>query len=229
MSKKLYLILAGAVASAIVLCLPATASATRLCETESNDQTCTNIGVGTVIRGHLVGNSTMTDAAGGTLLTCTVGELTGTLTKNSGGTVEADIENAHFTGTGANGECTGTFGGTWVDTNLGNGTPWCLKASNSDIFSIRGNLCTREARSITFVLTSTTAGTCKYNRTAAAEGTLTTDNLAGTSEDAQATLSTVEWFKEEGGILCPSLGRMDMTFTLETDVAGTAPLYFKEG
>jgi len=79
-------------------------------------------------------------------------------------------------------------------------------------------------------MTSTTVGSCKYNRTAAAEGTITTDEAAGTSEDAEITFSTVEWTKEEGGILCPSAGRLDMTFTLETDkTEATEPLYVKSG
>jgi len=230
MSKKLILACMAVAAFAAFVVLPATASATRLCETTTDDVTCDNIAINQNIRGHLTGNSVMTDANGNTLLTCSTAEITGLLTKNSGGVVEGDIETAHFTGTGANGECTGSFGNVTVDTNIGNGVPWCLSVNNSDTFKLRGNSCTKETRSITFVLTSTTVGTCKYNRTAAAEGTITTDETAGTSEDAEGTLTAVEWTKEEGGILCPSVGRLDMTFTLETDKSpATEPLWLKKG
>jgi len=230
MNKKLILTCLSLAAFAVFVVLPASASATRLCETQADDTTCNNIAVGSLIRGHLVGNNAMTDANGNTLWTCSAGTLTGTLRKNSEKVVEADIESASLTGTGAGGECTSSFGGFTTDMNVGNGVPWCLKANNSDTFTIRGNACSKELRSTTFVLTSTTAGTCKYNRVNAVEGVITTDNQAGTSEDAQITLSAVEWTKEEGGLLCPSLGKLDMTFTLETDkTAATEPLYFKEG
>src|SRR4051794_22959473 len=58
----------------------------------------TNVGVG----------PTFTTNSGSALLQCTKTELTGTLTKNNGSEVEADIETLNVSGTGPEGRCTGT-------------------------------------------------------------------------------------------------------------------------
>jgi len=78
MSKKLILACMAA-ASCVAFAVPGTASATRVCETQSDDVTCNNIAVGSLIRGHLTGGIEMTDAGGNTLWTCNAAELTGLL------------------------------------------------------------------------------------------------------------------------------------------------------
>jgi hypothetical protein len=171
------------------------------------------------------------------LFRCNTARMTGTLGKNSANHIEGTIETFTATGTGAEvggeRECTTSFGNTNMDTNIGNGTPWCLTAGGelaADEFTIRGNACNLVSRSITFVLTSTTAGACRYNRTGAIKGTFTTDTTSGEDlgKDAILTLlagANTEFAKEEGGFLCPSTGSLEMQFTLETDTSPASPIY----
>jgi hypothetical protein len=237
MSKKSILAsMALAVLTALVV-MPAAASASpRLCETTADHATCHNIATGSKILATNVGGvAEMVDASGNTLVTCSTATMTGTLRKNTGTEIEGDIETTTFAGTGAlrvgELECTGSFGDITVHTNLGNGTPWCLKASGAeDKFTLRGNSCILATRAITFVLTSTTIGTCKYSRTAAVTGDYTTDKVG--TEDAILTAlpsTLTEFAKEEGSFLCPAIGRMNMAFTLETDTTDKTadPLYIK--
>jgi hypothetical protein len=239
MSKKLITACMALFALAAFI-LPAAASAnpviTHPTGTVLNPKAgeCTNVKETICITGTSVGNLIMWNT-GHTehLVTCSKANMTGYLTKNeTTGVIEGDIHTATFGGTGSlvNGEpeCTGSFGNITVDTNVGNGTPWCLKSSGAtDTFTLRGGSCTAAQRSITFVLTSTTVGTCKYNREAAASGTFTTD----TPSTNDAVLSIVPtasstWVKEEGGFLCPSSGELEQSFTLETDTtAANDPLY----
>jgi hypothetical protein len=238
MSKKITLASMALAALTALAVMPAAASASpRLCETTADHVTCHNIAVGSKILATSVGGvPDMVDASGNTLLTCSTATMTGTLKKNNGTEIEADIDTATFAGTGTlqegEAECTGTFGNNTVHTNIGNGTPWCLKATGAvDTWTLRGNSCTSPSRPITFVLASTTVGSCKYSRTAAVQGTYITDK-AGT-EDAILTASSstlTEFAKEEGSFLCPSVYRMRWSLTLETDtLPGTTadPLYIK--
>lgn len=174
-----------------------------------------------------IGVTKMKSPGGATLVECSQATMTGMLTKNDGSNVEGDITSTSFSGTGTGGECTSSFGGITVDTNIGNGTPWCLRSTSTmgtDKFQVRGNACNLASRSITFVLTSTTVGTCKYNRTAALEGEYTTHPT-----DAILHLkpgASTEFALEEGGFFCPSAGQLEMSFTLETDTTASAdPLY----
>ena len=88
-----------AIAAFAAFVLPATASAT-------NDPTLTDDGghvaVGSKILATQVGNSflraTSSDHKGSIQLTCSTGELTGTVLQNSGGTVEGEITFATFGG-----------------------------------------------------------------------------------------------------------------------------------
>ena len=95
-----------------------------------------------------------------------------------------------------------------------------------DEFQVRGGLCSEAAREIRFILDSTTAGECTYGRTAAIVGKYKTDTLVDENSDAIMTITTQEFTKKAGGILCPSIGRLDMSFTLETDKSPAEPLYF---
>jgi len=167
---------------------------------------------GAVLTGHNVGNIRF-HSGSTTLWECTSGDFKGTLTKNDGTTVEETIEAVAIGGTGTNGECTGSFGNFTFTTDVGNGTPWCLRAGpamNADEFQLRGNSCGLESRSVTFALLSTTAGECKYNRTAAIVGSYSTND-----SDAQLSVINVSFSLESGGILCAGTGEVDMRMTLE--------------
>lgn len=232
MSKKLITACLGVLALA-AFALPAAASAAN--SPVLTHPTGTVLGKGASIDGH---NTTLIVLkSGSTVLTeCSSATLTGTLTKNESNTVEGNIETATFSGTGpereGDKECTSPgLGNFSVDTNLGNGTPWCIRSTSTmaeDEFQVRGGKCTEAARSITFVLTSTTVGTCKYNRTEALKGIYTTDTPGIQDAILHFTSGTsTEFKKEEGGILCPSTGNLEGSFTLETNnPPNTEPLYF---
>jgi hypothetical protein len=227
MSKKLILACMALIAFA-AMALPAIASATpRLCET--NGSVCETLATGVKIRAHNVGPINFT-SGGTTLYECSTATLTGTLTQNTAEGVKWDVETAEITGAEAGGKCKSGFGGpTSFDTNIGNGVPWCMTASGAtDTVSVRGNSCTAEVRSITFVLTTTNIGTCKYSRAAAFSGSITTHTSS--SEDAVLTLAPAgtEFTKEEGSILCPASAGLEMKFTLTTDNSPTfTTLYFE--
>ncbi|MGN6201343.1 MAG: hypothetical protein ACTHNY_02935 [Solirubrobacterales bacterium] len=171
-----------------------------------------------------VGETLMTDINGNVLTRCNKAVMTGDLETNTGsGTVEATITSATFAGSGSlasNGEleCTGSFGNITVTANPAtNGLPWCLRSTSTmvtDEFQIRGNGCTSASRPIRFVLDSTTAGECAYERSGAIPGTFTTHPASASA--AQLSISKVEFPRISGGFLCPSAGFLDMTFELET-------------
>jgi hypothetical protein len=235
MSKKLITACLGVLALAAFM-LPASASAnpilTHPTGTTLNPATgsCTGVS-GTVC---ITATSTAvvklwpTSGDTGTPLTeCTSAVLTGYLTSNGkANPIKGSIHTANFTGTGVNGECTSTFGGITVDTNVGNGVPWCIESiATTDEFQVRGNSCANEARSITFVLTSTTVGSCKYSRAPAVKGTFTTHSTGDAILTVNPT-ANASFTKEEGGIFCPSSGTLDMSMTLETDTTTSAdPMY----
>jgi hypothetical protein len=227
MSKKL--ILAGmALVALAAFALPATASAKpRLCETEGG--TCTTLGAGVKITSHLVTVAKIT-AGGATLVECTEAALTGTLTRNDATAVEGNIEIASFSGTIAGGECTSPLGagGIGVTTTEGNGVPWCVRAAGTeDKVTIRGAKCSEELRPITIVLDTTNFGTCRYTRSTAVEGTLTTHTSS--SEDGIITITSganSEFGREAtSGVLCPERITLDVSLTLTTDNEAKTTLY----
>jgi hypothetical protein len=230
MSKKLITACMALFALA-AFALPATASATN--DPQLTHPTGSLATVGSKIDATSIGIQKMTDTSGNTLVECASATMTGTLRVNSASTVEGDIETTSFSGTGTNGDCTSSFGGITVHTNIGaNGTPWCLRSTKPMVtneFQVRGGKCSAVAQPITFVLTSSIAGTCKYSRSEAIKGTFTThpSDAVLTLTGAGATGGTdTEFTKEEGGIFCPSNGTLDMSFTLETDNAAKAePTY----
>jgi hypothetical protein len=230
MSKKLITACMALFALAAFI-LPAGASASPVVteptgtKLDPTGKTCTTGLPGICITATNVGETLL--KSGSTVLArCTTATMTAGMSKNSGTHVEATIHTTTFAGTGAEvggeKECTGSFGNITVDTNLGNGTPWCLTGGGelaADAFTVRGGGCAEAVRGITFVLTSTTAGACKYERTkekGPLTGTFTTD----TTGDAILSLASganTEFAKEEGGFLCPASGSLEMSFTLETD------------
>jgi hypothetical protein len=181
---------------------------------------------GCLVLGTNVGETVMTTSLGN--VTCNKATLTGKVTSNStAGGSKGEVTSATFINSGST-ECSSWTGGVTVNANpTTNGLPWCLEATTAtDVAKVRGGSCAGEPRAIRFVLafTSSFIGTCTYQRSPAAEGTVQTDLEPG--KDATASLVAQEWTKLEGGAGCPSSGKLDMTFTLETDTVTPEPLYF---
>jgi hypothetical protein len=213
--------------------LPGVASASP----ELTHPTGTTLATGTRLTVTNIGNVLW--RSGGTILSeCNRATLTGELIKNNGTRIEGNVTTATLTGTGAQDpaeaanmpECTSpVLGNTIVTTNGGgidentvaNGTPWCLKATTEDNFSVRGGLCSAATRNIDFILKSTTGGPCTYTRAAAITGTYTTDGTG----DAMLTFTNegTEFTKKEGGFLCPGTFAFEMKFTVEADSVSAEP------
>jgi len=185
----------------------------------------TAVAVGTKILATNVGNTKMTTSLG--TVECSKSVLTGELTKNTTGAVEGNITSAEFSGTGAQAagepapECTtqAIFGGdTSITPNPAtNGLPWCIRSTTAMAeheFQVRGNSCANAARPIRFTMNITGIGNCVYQRTTAIPGKFTTSTT-----DSTLSISEVEFPKLEGGFACPSSGKLDMTFTMETDAS----------
>lgn len=199
---------------------PGTASATN--DPQLTSPAGTLLATGSTITGTNVGETLMTDINGNILTRCTTAIMSGTVSTNSASTVAGSITSAKFGGTGSTAagaeepECTGSFGNVTVTTNPAtNGLPWCLTSNNTmttDEVRIRGNGCSSASRPIRFVLDSTTAGECVYERSGAIQGTYTT----GTASAATVSISKQEFPRVSGGFLCPSAGFLDMTFKLTT-------------
>jgi hypothetical protein len=167
------------------------------------------------------------------MLECTRSSMTGELVKNTSGSVEGNITTTTFSGTGpvreGLAECTSpSFWGNFsVDTNLGEGPPWCVRSTSTmaeDEFQVRGGKCTEAAKAITFVLTITSLGTCKYKRasTSPITGEYTTDTAKNNNSDAILHIKDAEFSNEEGGVTCPSLAYFDASYTLETDTTASS-------
>jgi len=239
MSKKLITAALALVALA-AFALPASASAVSLGETSGG--TFTALAKGSKITGTNVGNAKFVNSALGVISECSKVVVTGEVTSNGPEVIEGNVETATFSGEGAEykgmkeclgesalGSLTPTTNGTTDEKTVASGTPWCIKTvKGADKFTVRGGKCTEETRAITFILDTTLAGECKYSRSAAIEGTFTTDV---TNEDAVLTVNsgaTSEFTREAGsGFFCPSTGSLQMSFTMETDSATVTPLYIK--
>jgi hypothetical protein len=245
MSKKLITAAPGLVAFA-ALALPAAASATSPVLTHPTGTAyCPNGSNTCKLTGTNIGN-TKFKSGGSTLSECTTAKLTGWVAKNKETHIEGNITTATFSGNGAEfdgmNECLGFFGfgnltpttngthplGTKVDNeDVTHGTPWCMTAGGelgANEFTIRGGTCDETSRTMTFVLASTSAGTCKYERTTAIRGNYTTVSKG----DAIFTLtSTNTLFTGEAGNPggCSASGSLEMSFTMETDSATPEPLY----
>jgi hypothetical protein len=196
--------------------MPAAASASP----ELTHPTGTTLPVGTSI---LATNTTPTKFTSAfTEVTCSTATMTGKVAKNSGTEVEGEVTSATFSGTGAGGDCTSGAGDVKVTANPAtNGLPWCLRSTKTaDQFEIRGGACSAASRPIRFGLDFTSGLTCVYQRTGGATGTFATH-----PEDAVLKLEEASWPLLEGGFLCPSEGKLDLTFTLETDTATADPIY----
>lgn len=169
-----------------------------------------------------IGETGVLDTSGNTLLTCTSGTGAGSVTKNSGGTVEGEITSLTIGGTGAKAsgepanECTGSFGNFSMTPVL----PLCLRSNPTmaeDEMQISGGKCPSSG-TVKYIAVSTTAGVCEYEST----GPLKLD-FNTTPSDAQATIratqagSGIKLIK--GGFLCPASVMLRGTRTME-DTSG---------
>jgi hypothetical protein len=224
MSKKLITACLALVAFAAFV-IPASASAAN-----DPDLTCSKGGAlcaaGQSIDAHNVGAIVLKSSSGSVLTECSTSTFAGAVTKNDGSNVEGNIESATFSGTGTGGTCTGVFGNFTVDTEVGaNGTPWCLRSTSTmaaDEVQIRGDACSQFATGITFVLTGSV--NCKYERKEPLIGSGTTESSGDAIVSFSAGTAT-EFAKEEGGVLCPSAGRLEGSWTLQKNSASTEPLF----
>jgi hypothetical protein len=219
--KRLTSTMAGMAAFAALLVLPSAASASP----QLTYPTGTLLGTGNTIRMHNVGTVSILTTEGAKATECSSGQITGTLRKNSGTAIEADIESFTTSGTGAGGECTGALSTSYTMnfSPATNGLPWCLRATSAmaaDEYQIRGNKCSSEPRPIRYSINLKGIGECVYERTTSLSGTLATH-----PEDALLTLAKMEFKKVSGSLLCPSATVWEMIFTMERDVVGTNPVY----
>jgi len=204
--------------------------------TASNEPTLTYptgslLPVGSKIRGTNVGGFKVTTTSGTILWECPLNQVTGTLRKNSGSEVEADIESVTVAGTGLGGACTKTGIEThWIVNPETNGLPWCLRstpAMKEDEVQIRGGACSGASRSIRTVFRTTITGEtpsvvdCVYEHSGAITGTYTTHP----SSDAIMTFNGSEWALVAGTFICGISWKLDMTITLEKDEGTTSPTY----
>jgi hypothetical protein len=214
MSKLIRACIAVAAFAAFAV-LPATASA----QNDATLQTHTGgaVAVGTSIAGTGAEPIVLTNANTEHILDCKKSAMHGTVTANSHTEVAATITSATLT------ECTSTFlGDITVTTNVGNGTPWCLRSSTvmaTDEFQVRGNSCPNASRGITFVL-HTAVGECAYERAngSPVRGTYTT-NIAGPAADLHVTHQ--EFKKHNSNFFCPSAVYLDMHSQLEGTISKT--------
>lgn len=233
MSKKLIPICMTMAAFA-ALVLPTAAAASPVLTSSKGGSA---VAVGTKITGTNIGTSRFKSDDGSTTLTeCSTTVVTGELTKNNGTQIEGNITTVTSSGTGSgfNGmnECTsGVFGNFIVTTNGGgvdgenveNGTPWCLRSGSEDTGTLRGGKCSEAARNITMIVDSTTVGECKYSRATPIQGTFTTESSGDAIVNVVPANSTVA--KTSGGILCPSSGTFEVSYTIEADSPEVKPLY----
>jgi hypothetical protein len=194
MSKQLTIACMAIAAFAAFVIAPAASGAVL---TENG----TALATGSSIRAKNTGNTLFTGAFN---VTCSFAELDGTVTTNSGGAIAAKVPpgSTQFNGTGKESDCTSALGNVSVTVN----SELCLSvAKGSDTVVTSG--C---GGSIEFTLTVTGTGPCKYS-TASVSGPLVTNTTPGS-----ASISEQEAKKKEGGIFCPSSGKLDMTFDLYT-------------
>jgi len=214
MSKKLMTGLLALVALA-AMALPAVASASP----ELTQPTGTTVAVGSKITAVNIGDTLMTDTNTNVITRCSTAELSGELNKNSGTAIEGSVTTASFTGTGSEGNCTGTFfSSPKVTPGVANGLPWCVRATsamNANEGQIRGGKCSEPAREIRFALDLGSI-TCLYKSEGALKGTLTTD-LSPSNTDAIVHIDHQLFKPVSVPFPCPEEGLLDMSFTLSVN------------
>ncbi|HET9677515.1 MAG TPA: hypothetical protein VFP21_08445 [Solirubrobacterales bacterium] len=202
MRNKFILTCAAVAAFAAFVVAPAASAGPVL-----TDSLGKSVAVGTEITGKNVNNVSFT---GGFAVTCNSVDLTGKITENIGNSIkwEVLIGGATFGGTGANGDCTTSFGAASVTAN----SRLCFAASGkTDVVEITG--CATNP--VTFTINVTGMMPCKYN-TAKVLGSHTTAPM-----DAEMTFIEQEAKLEEGPAFCPVSGKIDIVLALTTKTGGT--------
>src|SRR5215211_4733393 len=157
---------------------------------------------GSKFKGRNVGEFRTTNQ-GSVTLACSIIEMTGTVRKNTGSDIEADVESFALGGTGGVNHCTQptSYQTDWVFTSATNGLPWCLRSTSTmkdDEVQIRGGACSGASRPIRVVLFTTfpeLTVECLYERSGAMVGTYTTE-----PGDAIVSFSEVEWTFKSGNL-----------------------------
>jgi len=152
--------------------------------------------VGTEIHAVVVGNGVFT---GGFNITCSGGEGSGKVTANSGTKIKGEIpaNNLKLSGTGSGGDCTSALGNVSVVINS--------KICGETIEGTDQAKATGCGASLTFSITITGAGTCKYEA-ASMTGTFLTNH------DAEGTISEQSAKGEAtNGFFCPGEGKLDVS------------------
>jgi hypothetical protein len=217
MTKKMIAAWVALVALAAVA-LPAAASAQNRPSLVEGGVT---VAVGTPIVATPTGETYFNDTSGNHLLTCVPAggttRLTGTLTKNSSTTVEAEITTADLAGTGTKvavepePECTGSFG------NFSFTVPGKLQLKSTplmatDEFQINAVGSTK----VKFILNTTTVGECEYESAGPIKGDITTSATTA-AVTVRNTLAGSGSKLIRGGFLCASSLQLQWTFHLETE------------
>jgi hypothetical protein len=207
MQKKL-IALAMAIGAIAAMAAPSVASAAPVL----TQPTGTIVAAGTPVVGTNVGEMKMTTALGN--VTCTAATVKGTvLSSSTASGTKGEATEASFVGSGVSSECTSWTGGVTVTTNVTGGLPWCFETTSGDEGRVRGGKCSELSRGIKYILDFTSIGACEYNRSTAVATTFATD-VSG--QDTTISMTEQEWTKVAGSAFCPSTGKLDATFKLET-------------
>lgn len=222
MHKKIIAICAALVAL-VALAVPALASANA-----TINEGGVAVAVGTKITGTAPTGSPWVLTSGSTNITCTKPDLSGAVTTNTDATSAGEITAFAINGSGPNNRCTTNipdgFGGNVTVQPTAENLPWCLDATNADVFTVRGGSCSGAESNLPFVLDlftsngTTSLGSCTLERTAA-QATLSGTFTTSTTESVATFTGNNVFTKVSGSFLCPSTGTLTGKFTLET--AGT--------
>jgi hypothetical protein len=205
MHRKLIATCISLVAFAAFAAMPALASASPVLTDEG-----VALGVGKKIEGTNTTNIVFTGSF--LKVTCTVSTLTGEVKENSGTSIKGTMTKATFTNAGG-ADCTDNFGTLWKVTTEIAKTDWCISTNNTmgDKFTLQAGACGGAAAALNFVLESGST-VCNFSRAATkpVEGTYVTGTDVLTMSEPEFTLVS-------GGGLCPGTGKLDGSYTLETD------------
>jgi hypothetical protein len=195
--------LIAACIAAVAACVIAPAASASPVLTESGSAVAT----GSLVKA--TNTSTMKLTAGELTTECTHVELWGgEVRRNTGSKIEAEFPWAatSFSGTGTLADCTSNLGSVKVTE----GNDLCLETvSGTDNARLSGCGIT-----IKFTVAFTGVVSCVY-RTTSITGTFSTN------ADAAVTFSEQPFSKSEGGFLCPSSGKLDMSLSLTTASGST--------
>jgi hypothetical protein len=215
-----------ALAACAALAGPAIASATNDPQLTTNAGTLVPAGTSDVSLTQ-VGSTGVWNTEGTTkIVECTSGTGTGSIIKNSGGTIEGEITSLTIGGTGAKSatepanECTGAFGNFSVTPTL----PWCLRSTptmKTDEMQTTGGKCPGGGK-VKFIIVSTSFGECEYQSAGPILADFTTS-----PEDARATIRKTAAGSGlaliRGGFLCPASVILEGTRTMESEAG--SPLF----